>query len=576
MNQSNPRILIVDDDSQIRRAAAFALSGGDATCVEAGTAEQAWQALQRQPVALALLDIGLPDRSGMDLLQDVVSAYPQTAVVMLTSGGELATARRAISEGAYAYVCKPFSARDLRIQVASAMERRQLRLDNDAQRQNLVTIFEHIEESVITVDAQYRITHLNAAAAALLGVAARACVGRPLSAALPVPFGPVADVMVEVLDTAGGVYDHRLELSLNGGRAKVLMLSAAPLLGTEGARNGGVLVIRDVTDIESLQHQPRERQECGDMVGKSARMQEIFTLIRNVAETSATVLIQGESGTGKELVASALHAASPRAEAAFIKVNCAALTESLLESELFGHVKGAFTGAVKDRIGRFEAADHGTILLDEIGDMSLHMQARLLRVLQEGEFERIGDSRTIHVDVRVIAATNQNLEAKIAVGDFRRDLYYRLKVVRIDLPPLRDRREDIPLLARHYCEDLNRSLGKSTTGISEEALDALMQYAWPGNVRELRNALEWAAIVCHGTRLQRHHLPGEILESPSRAIPKPTPHLLDHAPGAERATVEAALLRTGWNVAKAARTLGISRATLYHRLALYDLCRPGD
>ena len=312
------------------------------------------------------------------------------------------------------------------------------------------------------------------------------------------------------------------------------------------------------------------------IVGKSDPMQAIYALIKDLADVSATVLINGESGTGKELVAEALHAYGQRRDKPFIKVNCAALSESVLESELFGHVKGAFTGADKDRIGRFQKAADGVILLDEIGDVSLDFQKRLLRVLQEREFERLGDTTTLPMRARVLASTNHDLLKGIKEGGFRQDLYYRLKVVEIRLPPLRERKEDIPLLIRHFLDEFNEELGKKIEGLSSEVLRVLMAYHWPGNVRELRNILEHMCILCKKRTIVEDDLPpnfpghdlsrkrsfralSDKSSSPSEVSTDPKETLLK------------ALEQARLNKTRAAEMLGISRRTLYRWLKKYQL-----
>lgn len=317
----------------------------------------------------------------------------------------------------------------------------------------------------------------------------------------------------------------------------------------------------------------------GKMIGKNESMQAIYSLIKDIADVPATVLITGESGTGKELVAEALHKTSWRIEHPFVKVNCSALSESVLESELFGHVKGAFTGADKDKIGRFQKAANGTILLDEIGDVSLHFQKRLLRVLQEREFERVGDTKTFKMKARVLAATNQNLLEKVEQGSFRQDLYYRLKVVEIKLPALRDRKEDIPLLINHFIKLLNEDLGKKIADLSPNVLRLLMTYHWPGNIRELRNTLEHICIVCKNTRIEEGDLP---LDFPGRTLyhdqsfvtysDETKPILTNNdTVGNQKEILIKTLGQAQWNKTKTAEILSISRRTLYRRLKEYNL-----
>jgi two-component system, NtrC family, response regulator HydG len=326
------------------------------------------------------------------------------------------------------------------------------------------------------------------------------------------------------------------------------------------------LLARDETHLAALEREMEERQRFHNIIGKSEKMQEIYSLIESLADVQTTVLITGESGTGKELVAEALHYSGGRSLKPLVRVNCSALSESLLESELFGHVKGAFTGAVKDRIGRFEMADGGTIFLDEIGDISPRMQAQLLRVLQEKVFERVGDSIPIKVDVRVIAATHQNLMEKIRSGKFREDLYYRLNIVEINLPSLRDRREDIPLLVNHFLNKFNKELNKEIVGISSDVQKAFMDYSWPGNVRELEHTLEHASILSRHKIITLNHLPSVFKEFHGTGFIS----LGDQRPDEIKSILQA-LEKTAWNKTKAASLLGMSRRSLYRKIEEYRI-----
>jgi len=308
----------------------------------------------------------------------------------------------------------------------------------------------------------------------------------------------------------------------------------------------------------------------GKIVGQCDAIKEVALLIRQVAKTGATVLITGESGTGKEVAAVEIHKASNRADRPFIAVNCAALPEQLLESELFGHERGAFTGATTKKKGRFEIADKGTILLDEIGEMPISMQAKLLRVLQERCFERVGGTETIHVDVRVIATTNIDLATAISNGMFREDLYYRLNVMRISIPPLRSRKEDIPLLVNHFLEKFDPSHSKK---ISSKAMKILTNYNWPGNIRELQNAIERALIVCQGTEIQPVHFPEELLSG----LEETSTPIINLTEGGfsledlEKHLIIKALEKHNYNQTKVAKYLGISRPTLLYRLKKYGI-----
>lgn len=333
--------------------------------------------------------------------------------------------------------------------------------------------------------------------------------------------------------------------------------------------------IKQALHLSNLENQVNFlRQELGKkygkIVGQSVAMKEVTLLIRQVAKTGATVLITGESGTGKEVAAVEIHKASNRADKPFVAVNCAALPEQLLESELFGHSKGAFTGATSRKKGRFEIADKGTIFLDEIGEMPISMQAKLLRVLQERCFERVGGTETIHVDVRIIATTNVELTTAISNGTFREDLYYRLNVMRIIMPPLRSRKEDIPLLVNHFLEKFDPSRSKK---ISSEAMKILTLYNWPGNIRELQNAIERALIVCQGAEILPVHFPKELLNS----LEKTSAPVINLTEGGfsleemEKHLIIKALEKHNYNQTKAAKYLGITRPTLLYRLQKYGI-----
>ncbi len=329
--------------------------------------------------------------------------------------------------------------------------------------------------------------------------------------------------------------------------------------------------------VADLKGDIKRKHRFGRIIGKSDSMQAIYKLIQDLADVPATVLITGESGTGKELAAEALHARGQRRNKPFIKVNCAALSESILESELFGHVKGAFTGADKDKIGWFQKASDGVILLDEIGDVSLNFQKRVLRVIQEREFEKLGDTNTLSMRARVFAATNQNLPDRVKQGVFRQDLYFRLKVVEIRLPPLRERREDIPLLVHHFLDLLNEELGKKIENVSTEVFRSFMDYCWPGNVRELRNTLEHMCILCKGATLHVDELPVDfadpkpICENSLPTISNKTQTSSRMSQADTKETLVEALEDAHQNKTRAAGILGISRRTLYRRLKKYQL-----
>ncbi len=357
-------------------------------------------------------------------------------------------------------------------------------------------------------------------------------------------------------------YDIVHRLLLSDGTIKYVHEKCRTEYGPDGKPLRSLGTVQDITE------RVRAKNSFAGIVGRHPRMQAVFEAIRELCGIKMPVVISGESGTGKELVARALHSQGPRATRPFVPVNCGALPENLLESELFGHVRGAFTGAIRDKKGRFELADGGTLFLDEIAEMPKALQVKLLRVLQEGQFERVGDEKTIKADVRLISATNRDLEREMERGNFREDLYYRVKVVPISLPPLRERRSDIPLLVDHFLEQAVRE-GQRAGGISKNAVTALTEYEWPGNVRELQSAVHYALVKSWGKRIRRAHLPPEIGSASTAAAPGPVQVKPAGKPGRRKLdekSVREALERAHGNKVKAAKLLGVGRATLYRFL----------
>ncbi|HTS19422.1 MAG TPA: sigma-54 dependent transcriptional regulator [Verrucomicrobiae bacterium] len=468
------KLLVVDDEADIRRAFQRNLTSETLQVVEAGNGEEAIRMVAKERPNLVVMDIRMGGTSGLDVLRKLRELDPKLLIIMMTAFGTTQTAIEAMKLGAYDYVLKPLEVPKLKALIESALK--------------------------------------------------------------------AARDMREVV-------------------------SYQPLLGSEDHAEG--------------------------IVGKSDAMQQVFKLIGQVSQSEATVLITGESGTGKELVARAIYHHSLRADKPFMAINCAAIPENLLESELFGHEKGAFTGAADRRIGKFEQCDHGTIFLDEIGDMPLATQTKILRVLQNGEFQRVGGNQTFHCDVRVIAATNRAPEQLVSAKKFREDLYYRLNVVRIHLPPLRERKEDVRLLVHYFLQRLVKSGtgGGRVTKISSEALKILERSPWPGNVRELENVIERSAVVARGDSILPKDLPSEVREMRTAAVPaedlvaaidaavRPLYALakkdrsLKIMALVERELITRALTETNGNQVQAAKLLGITRATLRKRIEKFGIAK---
>lgn len=367
------------------------------------------------------------------------------------------------------------------------------------------------------------------------------------------------------LENEKPIQNCRASLTNRSHQTIPIFISSELLRDTTGRINGCIGIVRDRSEVEALKQRLGDSLSFSEFVGKSKVMIELFELADNLAATEATVLIQGESGTGKEIMARAIHYRSERRHKPFIRVNCASLTETLLETELFGHDKGSFTGAIRDKPGRFELAEGGTIFLDEIGDTSPALQAKLLRVLQEREFERVGGIRTLKTDVRVIAATNKDLRQEVARGNFREDLYYRLCVVPLSLPPLRERKEDIPLLVEAFVAKLN-ARGERIQEVSTRAMALLMEYDWPGNVRELENAIEHAYVTSTTGRIERRFLPLILHRGTGVDAQGENPASSDECAQLRR-TLEACQ----WQKTLAAKKLGISRTTLWRRMKALGL-----
>ncbi len=328
-----------------------------------------------------------------------------------------------------------------------------------------------------------------------------------------------------------------------------------------------------IKENQYLREKLSQKYNFNNIIGKNRKMLELFDLVKDIAKTNSTVLITGESGTGKELIANAIHFNSDRIKKPFVKVNCAVLAENLLESELFGHVKGAFTGAIRDKLGRFELANGGTIFLDEIGDISANMQLKLLRVLQEGEFERVGGTETLKVDVRIIAATNRDLSEMMKKGEFRQDLYYRLNVIPLEVPPLRERRDDIPLLITHFLEKFNKQFSKKIDVIDDDAMECLQHYGWPGNIRELENLVERAIVLNKTGRITVKDFPHYVVhqnDQPDIEVDTDKP-LTDIVDNYEKQIILKALRENNFNKLRTAEKLGIHRSTFMSKLKKYDI-----
>ena len=428
-------------------------------------------------------------------------------------------------------------------------------------------IFDSISDGVFTVDRNCCITSFNKAAEKISGFSREEAVGHYCFDIFRSDICQSRCALRHTLANGKSVEDTRVTIITREGKQVPISVRTTILRDRTGQRIGAVEFFRDLSALENLRNQLDQAKQFGKMVSCNIQMQKIFSLLPQVAESECSVLIQGPSGSGKELIAEAVHNLSPRKENRYIRVNCAALPETLLESELFGYTRGAFTDAKRDKPGLFLLAHGGTLLLDEIGEMPVALQSKLLRVLNNGEFQPLGSTRTQRTDARILSSTNCNLEEKIEQGLFREDLYYRVNVINIQIPSLKNRLEDLPILIDHFIERLQSKRGKAIQGVSNEVLQRLRRYDYPGNVRELENAIEHAFVLCNGDTIEVDHLPGRILsvtEHTSKRLPADS----------EKSILTAALERNRWNKARAAAELGVNRTTLWRKLKRLGIERP--
>jgi PAS domain S-box-containing protein len=433
-------------------------------------------------------------------------------------------------------------------------------------------ILESISDGVFTVAGDWRVTSFNRAAEAITGIRREQAIGRPCCEVFRASLCETACALRQTFATGKPVVGRSGFIVRADGERLPISVSTAVLRDEHGRIVGGAETFRDLSAVEELRKELSGRFEIGDLVSRSPAMRRVFEIVPQVAASDCTVLIQGETGTGKELLARALHHAGPRRRRPFVAVNCAALPETLLESELFGYKAGAFTGAQRDKPGRFALAEGGTLFLDEIGDMSPALQVKLLRVLQDKTYDVVGGTEPRRADVRVICATHRDLERLVEEGGFRADLYYRVNVMRIAIPPLRDRRADIPLLVDHFVARLNRIQGKAIRGVYPEVMGLLMSYDFPGNVRELENVVEHAFVLCDAERLKLEHLPRRFLARRGSAAASPA--IRDAARAAQAGLIMEVLERHRNDRLATAKALGIHKSTLHRKIRALGLVLP--
>ena len=597
-NLYSANILIVDDEESIRQTFEIFLKAEGYQFVKTvASFDAALEAINQAEYDLIISDIVLTGPSGTDLLQKIRESGVKCPVVMITGFPNLESAAKSIRHSAFDYLSKPVKKETLLHFTRRALQHwfvvnqaQRLQQENEKYRRYLDTIFRSVSDAIVTVDSQLRIVQLNEAAKQWLNYTDNGkCPDLrrwPIDALL-CHFDGLCQACTEdvrrILQGGLEVRKHLIEYTTAAHKTKMVSINASPLRDENNKLQGVVIVARDMTVAKPLDRD-HHRTSFHGFVGSSPAMQKVYSLIENIGKVDTSVLITGESGTGKELAAEALHAESSRHDKPLIKMDCASFSENLLESELFGHRKGSFTGADRDRAGRLLQADGGTLFLDEIGEISPRTQLFLLRFLQEKTFTPLGQEKPIQVDVRIIAASNVDFQEMVKSGKFREDLYYRLKVIEIHLPPLRERVDSIPLLANHFLVTFRKQLGKNIATISDQALECLLRYSWPGNIRELKHVIERACVFCQDGVLQVKHLPEELQKpsiremlspppfppiNPQRIVSEVIPPTLQYQ--SEEEKIRTALRQANNNRAKAAKLLGVARSTLYRQLERYNI-----
>lgn len=464
-----------------------------------------------------------------------------------------------------------FVFRDTRemLSLSDELEKRTFELID--QKNKLDAIFNSNIEGTFTIDNDWNITSFNASAEKVTGFKRSEAIGRKCWDIFNSSLCRNGCHMEQTMKFGKKMMGNELEIIHKSGRKIPIRVNSGILINNKNERIGAVETFIDISDLKNLSSHLSEKYNYEKIVGKSKDLQQIIAVLESVSQTNSTVLITGESGTGKELAARAIHLNSTRKLGPFIAANCSAYAESLIESELFGHEKGAFTGAIKSKVGRFELAQNGTLFLDEIGDLSISVQTKLLRVIETREFERVGGSKSIKIDTRIIAATNKNLIEEISKGNFREDLFYRINVINVHLPPLRERKDDLPLLINHFIESYNQKFKKNIKQFSSSAYDLLLEYNWPGNIRELENVIEHCFILCNNEIIQSEHLPKRLREPILKNVSNNNFIEMKNIHTAERDLILFTLNKFKWNRAKTAKELSINLSTLWRKMKKYNI-----
>ncbi len=589
------KILIVDDDPQLIELLNEILESFDYEARNITRPKSLLKTLENDSFDLILMDYYMPETDGVTLLKELKQhpVHREIPIIMLTSEVDDQLLAECFDNGAEDFINKPISELVLHSRINSAISNRRnlkkIQAQNDKLEEMLQTVkkysselkneiiakdqalnllkttFDGMTEGVVTLDSHFLIKMISAKALQIMELEETEALGKPAASLMGTAIAGPNGLIMECEKEKPGIVNKQSQILCPSGSIIPVSISISPL--KKSVSNASwLLFFRDIREEEQLIMKKVSVGTFGSMISNDLKMKEIFRLIENISVSNATVLIQGESGTGKELVAKEIHNRSRRAQKPFNAVNCAAIPANLLESEFFGHEKGAFTGAHQLKKGRFELANEGTLFLDEVGEIPIELQGKLLRVIQEQRFERVGGTKAVDVNVRIVAATNKNLWQSVQDQSFREDLYYRLDVVSIKLPPLKERLPDVALLITAFVERLNKSEQRKVRHFSADAIQKLVHYSWPGNIRELFHVIEYAFAVSKGEILRSSHLPEKILKG-SADDGKPAPPPIK----SEKEMILRALEQTNFRKGKAAALLGISPNTLYRKRKKYDI-----
>jgi two-component system, NtrC family, response regulator HydG len=554
-------ILVIENDESLLISFGHFLTEAGFTSFSAKNYDDAITILTSHPIDAVIADIVLEGKSGIDILRTARENKIDCPFIIMTGYPEVETASEAVRLDAFDYLVKPVEKEALLRIARTSTEHFRLKKENERYKNNLDAIFRYVQEGICFVDQQLTIIEANQSFRRICGFPER-CVGSKNIQTKSQCSGQCFAVLRETIETKKPLRVDRIECDRSARKGQVVTISTSPLFDNRRSITGAIAVIRDETYIVALEKKNSNDDHFYDMIGSSEKMKEVYSVIKMLSSVKSptTVLITGESGTGKDLVAEAIHKSSSRANEKFEKVDCPSLSNNLLESELFGHVRGAFTGAVTDHVGKFEYADKGTIFLNEVTELSLENQTKLLRFLNDKIIQRIGQNEPIEVDVRIIAATNRDLPQAVRQKEFREDLYYRLNVIIIKVPPLRERQDDIALLSTHFLKKYSTDFNKKIESLSADVLDFFKHYSWPGNVRQLKHCIEHACLLCKSTTITVNDLPLDIRQDITTKVTKP----IDCFVTAEEA--EDMVKSCDGNKTEAARRLNISRQTLYRKL----------